>query len=84
MSLEVIEHALPWICLRDRDLLTEADRNDLIAAHPNLHIWNGRMLENELLDPDLIVETFKRAGKVVERDLVVETMRETANSLKGN
>ncbi|MCP2202426.1 hypothetical protein LX90_006141 [Lentzea flava] len=42
------------------------------------------MLENELLDPDLIVETFKRAGKVVERDLVVETMRETANSLKGN
>ncbi len=82
LTLEKIGEVLPWICLRDRDMLSDDDRDSFLNRHPNLHIWHGRMLENELVDPDLIVQTFKRAGRSIEHSVVIAVMRNEADSKK--
>jgi hypothetical protein len=81
-ALERVEQVLPWICVRDRDLLSDFDAQEMASRHPNLHIWSGRMLENELLDPDLVMATFERVGKKVTRQEVVDSLRIAADKVR--
>lgn len=79
-SLEELTHVIPWLCVRDRDLLDEDEYSMLTSSHSNLHIWNRRMLENELLDLDLIRETFLRAGMTKTVDEIRRDLRSVADS----
>lgn len=64
-ALEKVDQVLPYICLRDRDFLDDEGRTDLMNKHRGLHIWENRMIENELLDAGLLLETFRRAGSTI-------------------
>ncbi|SDH62361.1 Predicted ATP-binding protein involved in virulence [Actinokineospora alba] len=81
-TLEGVDNLLPWLCVRDRDLLDDAELDELRAKHPNLHVWDRRMIENELLDFELIGETFKRAGAEQTTDEITACLREIAGELK--
>lgn len=81
-TLENVEHDIPWLCLRDRDLLSDVEVRALQADHPNLYIWNDRMIENELLDPQLISAAFARAGHTVNLQDLGAKLREAAQNLK--
>jgi hypothetical protein len=81
-SLETIEQVVPWICIRDRDFLDDEERDGLLSAHKNLFIWESRMLENVLLDPELISETFIRSGFNKSPIEVLAFLREAAESGK--
>ncbi|UUU37987.1 ATP-dependent nuclease [Streptomyces sp. NBC_00162] len=50
-SLAASANRLPWLCLRDRDLMTADEMHRLTSDYPNLHIWPRRALESMLLHP---------------------------------
>jgi hypothetical protein len=57
------ESVLPWICVRDRDLLTDEEMTHRMASLPGLFIWEGRSIEAEFLHPPLIAKCLEAAGR---------------------
>jgi ABC-type branched-subunit amino acid transport system ATPase component len=80
-SLESAE-GVPFIAVRDRDLMDDEARESLLGAHPGLYVWPKRSLENVLLHPPLIAETLRRAGAASSEAEVVTTLRGLADSHK--
>jgi hypothetical protein len=81
-ALSSIPAGLPWICLRDRDLMDDNDRNSLIARHTNLHIWPRRAIESMFLEPTLIGSTCRAIGESISDEQVSDWLREDAALLK--
>lgn len=74
------EQILPWIGVRDRDLLTDGEVNALESEAPGLYVWPMRMLENELLSPPLLEATLARAGRQLSADRIEAQLRELADA----
>jgi predicted ATPase len=53
-ALRMFDVGIPWLAVRDRDLMSEAQIESLTKADPNLLIWARREVENLLLDPGLL------------------------------
>lgn len=64
-----------WLAIRDRDLLSDEERQALLEADSNLFVWPQRSIENELLHPALVAETFTLAGQSMTVADVEETLR---------
>jgi len=69
---------VPWLCVRDRDLLPDADVATLIRQHPGVFVWAERELENVLLDCDLVAASLARGGRATSADEVRQRMRNLA------
>lgn len=54
-ALRGLNVGVPWICVIDRDFLTD-DECESVAADERVFIWDSRMLENILLHPVLLRE----------------------------
>ena len=81
-NLDSIPAGLPWLCLRDRDFLTDEQRSQLMADHPNLHIWPRRAIESMLLDAVLIQATAEAIGATVTTEEVDAWMLAAAAPLQ--
>lgn len=73
--------SLPWICLIDRDLMSEADVQRRQLAHPNLQIWPRRALESMFLDPALLSAVLKAFGRATSLDEAQALLAEAAGGL---
>lgn len=69
---------LPWIAVRDRDMLTDEEVSELMKQFPNLFIWRRRMLENELLEPQLISTALEYTGMNVSEEEVLSHIKDLA------
>lgn len=76
-ALEAIDPGIPWLCIRDRDLLSDAQVAALSARHSNLYVWPFREFENGLLDQQLLTATVS-AVREVDPDFEEEVIRATA------
>lgn len=61
-TLMSVQSPLPWIAIRDRDLMTDEELSTLEAAKPNLFVWQLREFENVLLDAELISRALTGVG----------------------
>jgi hypothetical protein len=71
---------IPWICIRDRDLLSDEDVANLHAKMPGLFVWPSRCLENELLSPSLVSVTLQRTGRTTTEEEVVAKLLSLADA----
>lgn len=78
-SLESGNALIPWIAIRDRDLLSDDDVVGMAQQSPHLFVWPFRTLENELLNPDLLTRTLSRAGREIEVDQIRDILRRLAD-----
>jgi predicted ATPase len=76
------DQILPWVGVRDRDLLPDDEVERLESGAPGLFVWPSRMLENELLHPPLLEATLSRAGREVSADRIEEQIRGIAEADK--
>ncbi|ORW04563.1 hypothetical protein AWC14_03000 [Mycobacterium kyorinense] len=83
-TLISVPSVLPWLCLRDRDLMTDAERSQLIADYPNMHIWPRRAIESMLLDAPLIRATLEGIGETVTLAEIDSWLEEAATPLQGD
>lgn len=75
--LESAGQPLPWLCVRDRDFLTEEERADR-NSRAGLYVLARRDIENLVLDPKLIARTFTRAGRETTTEEVAAVLAELA------
>jgi predicted ATPase len=61
-TLGSVPSGLPWLCLRDKDLMTDEERTELMANHTNLYVWPRRAIESMLLDARLIQAAMEPLG----------------------
>ncbi|MGW1936458.1 ATP-dependent nuclease [Streptomyces goshikiensis] len=73
---------IPWLCVRDRDLLTNEERIELLEAHENLHIWERRAIESHLLDVGLVHAVMASLGKDISLSGVEDVMRRVFDPLQ--
>lgn len=69
----------PFLAVRDRDLLTDAEVEELRQTDPDLFIWPGRCLENDLLDPAFLADAVRSTGMQMEQTQVRERLRALAD-----
>lgn len=81
-TLTSLPLGIPWLCLRDRDLMTDEERTGLLETHENLHIWERRAIESHLLNADLIHAVMVSLGKDISLAGVEEVMRKTFEPLQ--
>lgn len=62
-TLEKSPIDLPWICIRDRDLLDQDEIEALEARYAHLHVWPRRAIESLLLDPQLVSGLLAAVGQ---------------------
>ncbi|MDO0935233.1 AAA family ATPase [Streptomyces sp. DG2A-72] len=83
-SLAASLNRLPWLCLRDRDLMPKEETQRLSSEYSNLHIWPRRAIESMLLHPPLISSVFlTTVGYKILEGEVEELLRELADPLMG-
>jgi predicted ATPase len=82
LALASVPSGLPWLCLRDRDLMSEEERSELLANNPNLHIWPRRAIESVLLEAPLIQATIEPLGPTVAVGEIDGWLEEIAAPLK--
>ncbi len=70
---------IPSLCIRDRDLLSAHEVEELKSEFPNLFVWPERTIENEFLDVALLHRTLVRAGREVEESDVEQEIRALAD-----
>ncbi|MFC9995852.1 ATP-dependent endonuclease [Nocardia sp. NPDC127526] len=72
---------LPWLCVRDRDLMTDAEVANQMEQYPHLHIWPRRAIESMLLEPDLIEAVCKSVGVNASRETIDGWLQTAAEPL---
>ncbi|MFF7606382.1 AAA family ATPase [Streptomyces parvulus] len=81
-TLSDLSLGLPWLCLRDRDLLTDEQRSRLLSAHENLHVWEQRAIESHLLSVELVHAVTTSLGKEFSCVDVHGAMRRACDPLR--
>ncbi|TGZ16242.1 hypothetical protein DV517_12150 [Streptomyces sp. S816] len=81
-TLSGLSLGIPWLCLRDRDLLTDEERAELLEAHENLHVWELRAIESHLLSIDLVHAVMVSLGKELSMPEVEDVMRRAFEPLQ--
>lgn len=69
-TLEKTPAGIPWLCVCDRDLLTDEEIAGLRTKHKRLHVWPRRAIESLLLEPTLIAAVGVSVGKEVDASTV--------------
>ena len=69
----------PFLAVRDRDLLTDAEVKDLQESDPDLFIWPKRCLESEFLDPSFLADAIRSTGMAIEESQIRERLRVVAD-----
>ncbi|MFP1155721.1 AAA family ATPase [Mycobacterium sherrisii] len=81
-ALESIPAGLPWLCLRDRDLMSDEERDSLMQQHARLYVWPRRAIESMFLETQLIGSVCRSVG-LAHTDVEIEQwLREDAALLK--
>lgn len=62
-TLASLSPGLPWLCVTDRDLRSDAEVAQLRSEFPRLFVWPRRAIENMCMEPALIRKTMKNVGK---------------------
>lgn len=71
--------SLPWLCLIDRDLMSDNDIRQHRRDYPHLYIWTRRALESMLLDPTLLSAVFTSVGSPLTPDEAATRLRDAAD-----
>jgi predicted ATPase len=79
--LEEADQVLPWICVRDRDFLTDDERAQRNEKR-GLFVIERRDVENLVIDATLLARTFTRAGRTSSVVEVGEWLERVAESQK--
>ncbi|WP_425713171.1 ATP-dependent nuclease [Georgenia sp. Z1344] len=79
-SLRKLEPGIPWLCVVDRDYLTDQEVAR-IEESGNTFVWGARMLENLLLDTELLGLAFK-SSPYFTADALEKDLRSSVNSTK--
>ncbi|WP_294942565.1 ATP-dependent endonuclease [uncultured Microbacterium sp.] len=74
--------SLPWLCVRDRDLLSDDDVAMLTTQHPSVFVWPRRAIESMLLESALIAAVTAAVGAPVDSATIDSWLREIANESK--
>lgn len=81
-TLRQIESTLPWLCIRDRDLLSEEEVSELSRRYANLHVWPRRSIESLLLEANLVAATMQAVGVQRSADEIEQWMQEISEPLQ--
>ncbi|MBN9375823.1 MAG: AAA family ATPase [Cellulomonas sp.] len=81
-ALSSLPIELPWLCLRDRDLLKDDEIAEMQSRYPALHVWPKRAIESVLLDGRLISRVLVLNGVNVTPTEVEGWLRECAEPLQ--
>ncbi|MFG2489873.1 ATP-dependent endonuclease [Streptomyces caniferus] len=73
--------SLPWMCLIDRDLMSDTQVQKHQRDYPNLHIWPRRALESMLLDPALVAAVLGSLGRPTSLDEADTLLRAAVDPL---
>ncbi|MDX2936407.1 ATP-dependent nuclease [Streptomyces ipomoeae] len=73
--------SLPWMCLIDRDLMSDTQVQKHQRDYPNLHIWPRRALESMLLDPVLVAAVLGSLGRPTSLDEAETLLRAAVDPL---
>ncbi|MFE7385865.1 ATP-dependent endonuclease [Streptomyces zhihengii] len=73
--------SLPWMCLIDRDLMSDTQVEKHRLDYPNLHIWPRRALESMLLDPALVAAVLGSLGRPTSLDEAETLLRAAVDPL---
>ena len=65
----------PVLGVRDRDLLNDTEVDEICRGIPNLFVWPGRCLENDLLHPPLLVSAVRSTAAEINEATVREQLR---------
>lgn len=79
--LESADQPLPWVCIRDRDFLETAERDER-CGRPGLYVLSRRDIENLVIDEVLLWRTLERAGSTVGAPRLSELLVELAETQK--
>lgn len=73
-----------FLMIRDRDFLTEEERQQIISKYKGrVHVWNKRNLENFLLDAKVLFNVFKHLGIPIQTlDEVHTVIKTSVDNLK--
>ncbi|MGW3018100.1 AAA family ATPase [Streptomyces longwoodensis] len=61
-TLEGSPIGIPWLCVIDRDLMSDGEVDSLKERYRNLHVWPFREIESLFLDANLIYLALQNAG----------------------
>lgn len=81
-TLVMMPPGTPWLCIRDRDLLSDDEVASLTASRPNLLVWPFREIESLLLDARLVAATLTSAGRETSEADARRMLEEAAHPLK--
>ncbi len=81
-TLSKLQSPLPWLCIRDRDLLSDEELTTMRELYPNMHVWPRRAIESMLLDAPLAVATIHAVGRTLSPESVENCMYNAALPLK--
>lgn len=81
-TLSDLSLGIPWLCLMDRDLLTDEARSNLLDSRENLHIWEQRAIESHLLSADLVHAVMTSVGKDMDLGAVKDAIRKVVDPLQ--
>ncbi|MFJ2764891.1 ATP-dependent nuclease [Streptomyces prasinus] len=81
-TLSGLPLGLPWLCVRDRDLMTDEERSRLLRSHDNLHVWEQRAIESHLLNAELVHAVTTSLGKEFSLADVHGAMRRACDPLR--
>lgn len=60
--LESLSPGVPWLCVVDRDLRSDAEVLQLESAFDNLFVWGRRAIENMCVEAGLVRKAMKHVG----------------------
>lgn len=81
-TLLKVPSVIPWICVRDRDLMTDDEVATLRAKHPNLFIWQRRAIESTFIDPVLIAQVYESVGVSHSEAQVATWLKSAADPMR--
>ncbi|REK78319.1 hypothetical protein DVG80_00885 [Rhodococcus erythropolis] len=83
-TLTEVPAGLPWLCIRDRDLMTDEEVAEQLRRYPKLHVWPRRAIESLFLDPVLIGTVCRSLGQEISDQQVEQWLVEAARPLTDN
>ena len=81
-TLTKFSGGLPWLCIRDRDLMSDVDVHELQSRYPNVYVWPQRAIESLFLNGALIAATMNAVGQATTIEEVNGWLEETARGLQ--
>lgn len=81
-TLEKAPPGIPWLCLRDRDLATAAEVDQLKQGRDHLYIWDRRAMESNFLNAELLSAVLTSLGRTVSVEEATSMLDAAVDPLK--